>query len=156
MITPKESKAAGLILTRKLASYFKIKANVLFQDVKYMADLDEPGKHWYSPMLDNEVGFNHPITCCQVKKLNLAELLDWEKFQQTALYQEFIFGEGGLRPEIARNYLLALQLKGTVWAVYRSRMGYEGGGGIFVGSKGIGFVLEPLGNFLRQHYPHPE
>jgi len=156
MITPKETKMATWTFTQKMASYFKVKKDVLVKDV-------EPSlaatNLWHSPLLKDMVGFDSIVSCYQTNKLNLLTLMNYRKFTESEVQHAFLLGEGGLRLSEQRNYFMALYLKGSVWALWRSVGGYNGLGGIFVGEQakgGKGFVIEPLKNLLAYHYPHIE
>lgn len=150
-----ETKASAYVVTQKVASWFHVKRDELAADVDAW-QYEAGSKFWHSPMLQQQKGFYHHIYCYKTNKLNLAELMDWDKLQKTDMYQAFLLSKGMLPLNLQYSYLFALHLKGTVWLVKEAVGNYYGLGGIYVGSHTQGLSIEPIKNYLTYQYIYRE
>ncbi len=136
---------------QKLATHFKIKKDALQKEVlKYQEEAESP---IIRAQLLEDCNFSYYLYPVHAEKIELTEFLSFEKFKKSVLHQFYEKGEGYV-PAIIKTtkYIMAVYTKGFLWVIYRSK-GYEGPGGIFIGSSKQGFTIEPINNFLNNRYP---
>ena len=150
------NRPQALVLA-KLASYFKIPKSELRADAFTASGQDDS---LLTATLLTERGFNHWLRCIDGRCFSFKHFVNWRKFELSDLYQEFVIGEGMLQANEQPRYMLACYAGSTAWTVRRcrSKTGYQGGGGWYLSQhpgSGIGFIIEPLTNYLTDHCPLP-
>lgn len=101
-----------------------------------------------------EFDFREAVYATHIDTLKLEEILYYDNFLKSKIYEEFVNGEG-LADDF--HYVMALHLNGLIFIIYRSDM-YTGSGGIQLnnGRHGEGFVITPIKNYLNDMYPLPD
>ncbi len=144
------------LIIAKLASYFKIAKRELRADAFHSSGTDDSLVH---SAIMSELGFNYQLRCIDGACFKFKHILGWAKFERSALYQEFLLGEGMLAPNETSRYLMAFYASGTAWVMRRSRgLGYQGVGGWHLrpNDSQQGFIVEPLTNYLLVKCPRVE
>lgn len=145
----KETNSPKRYTIQKLASYFKIKKDDLIKSVESNRDLET--NFVYSAMLE-DLGFSKMIYCVSVNELKLNDLLDYNKFLKSKIYDYYNVGAGLFNYK--NDYLMALHFKGHIWFVYDDELPYHGFGAVVIGDGNEGFILEPMKNYLKFKHPN--
>ena len=152
---------AEYIAVQKLAAHFKVKKDELYKEVRQQQK-ERGDKLVYAPSLYEQHDFFYKLRCIQAPKINLEDILSYEKFIKTKIYQDFVQYE----PENRQCYAMVLVLVGTAWIIYRNiyrnNSIYSGPGAIILNdiadavSYNNAMIITPIQNFLNAEFPHKE
>lgn len=137
-MTIKHTQNANKIFLKKLEKHFE--------------------KHTFELIPENDLlgfsdVFKYKVYCCETEKLQIRDILSYQDFLKTDIYEFFIIGEAQTD---SRDYLMALYCKGSNLVFIIQKIAcdrfYTGTGAIvlndYLGDQDA-FIIVPLANFLQ-------
>lgn len=140
------TKQARQTILRQICKHFGLDFHRVVGDTP----LDENLRYTFRAL--EEAGFRDSLYICTLKdSLNVMDLFNPKKFNDSELLMHFVEGEG--LEERQSNYVLCFTSFGSRFVLYAAPA-YEGLGGLFLKTpSGDGYVIEPLDNYLKFTYP---